>query len=79
VGHGFLLGKAIFDQVNPRLSLSVEADGGQRCSLGMHRVLAQPAPGTPSRAARDLPGSEGSGYSELSSLFATARSLSLRR
>jgi hypothetical protein len=78
-GHSFLLGKTIFDQVNPRLSLSVEADGGQRCSLGMHRVLAQPAHGTPKHPTHDLPGREGSGRSELSSLFATARSLSLRR
>ncbi len=79
MGHGFLLGKAIFDQVNPRLSLSVAADGGQRCSRGMHRVLARPAPGTSSRPTRGLTDGRGSGHSELGSLFATAQSLSLRR
>jgi hypothetical protein len=43
--HRDLLGgKVTFTgPVNPRLQLQVSADGGQRCTLGMHRVLARPA------------------------------------
>jgi hypothetical protein len=77
-GHGFLLGKDTFtDQVNPRLTLSVEAAGGQRCSLGMHRVLAHPAavPPPPSSPTHDVPGSGGAASPELRSLVAAARGL----
>jgi hypothetical protein len=79
-GHGFLLGKDTFtDQVNPRLNLSVEAAGGQRCSLGMHRVLAHPTPvpAPRSRQTREGPRSAGTHNSELRSLFAAARGSAL--
>lgn len=79
-GHRFLLGKDTFtDQVNPRLTLSVEGAGGQRCTLGMHRVLAHPAPVStpPSRQTHDAPGSGGAAKLELRSLFTTARGLAL--
>lgn len=79
-GHGFLLGKDTFtDQVNPRLNLSVEAAGGQRCSLGMHRVLAHPTPVTAprSRQTHDVRRSDGTHNREVRSLFATARGLAL--
>jgi len=41
--RGAITGKDVFsDQTNPRLRLSVIAAGGQRCTLSMHRVLADP-------------------------------------
>jgi hypothetical protein len=48
----FIMGKTIFTGlVNPSLKLSVLADGGQRCAVGMRRVLGSTPPSAASLVA----------------------------
>jgi hypothetical protein len=72
--QGIAFGRVVFsDLANPRLTLSVAAAGGQRCSLGMHRVLAHPAPARSRAATRVTP--VRTAATELTSLAAGARRL----
>jgi hypothetical protein len=67
--RGILTGKDVFTgQSNPRLRMQVTADGGQRCTLGMHRVLAHPTPASAMLPKAHAAASHG-GQSELRKLL----------